>query len=63
LQRPALRLVVAHHTLGKAAQMGDEGTPIGQAARADALGDRVSHDLLGPAAADAKQEFGFQSQQ
>ena len=54
---PALPLVVAIIPLGEAAQMSDEGIPIRQAARADTFGDAGSHDLLGPAAADAEEEF------
>ena len=54
---PALPFVVAVVALGDAAQMGDEGIPVGQAVGADTLGDAGSEDLLGAAAADAEQKF------
>jgi hypothetical protein len=54
---PAPPLIVAVVAPGDAAQMGDEGIPIGQAVGADTLGDAGSEDLLGSAAADAEQEF------
>ena len=54
---PALPFVVAAIPLGEAAQVGDEGIPVGQAVGADVFCDAGSHDLLGAAAADAEQEF------
>ena len=53
----ALPLVVAVVALGEAAQMGDEGIPIGEAVGTDTLGNAGSEDLLGAAAADAEEEF------
>jgi len=53
----AAPFIVAVVALGEAAQMGDEGIPVGQAVGADTLGDAGSEDLLGAAAADAEEEF------
>lgn len=54
---PAPPFIVTHIALSKAAQMGDEGIPIGQPASPYPFGNAVSHDLLRPAAADAEQKF------
>ena len=54
---PALPLVKAAVAFGQAAQVGDEGIPVGQTVGADAVGNARGQDLLGSAAADAEQEF------
>ena len=54
---PAPPFIVAVIALGEAAQMGDEGIPIGEAVGTDTLGNARSEDLLGAAAADAEEEF------
>jgi len=53
----ATPFIVAVVALGEAAQMGDEGIPIGQAVGSHPLGDAGSEDLLGAAAADAEEEL------
>jgi hypothetical protein len=53
----ATPFIVAVVALGKAAKMGDEGIPIGQAVGTDAVGDAGSEDLLSAAAADAEEEL------
>ena len=53
----AAPFIVAVVALGEAAQMGDEGIPVGEAVGTDTLGNTGSEDLLGAAAADAEEEF------
>jgi hypothetical protein len=53
----AAPFIVAVVALGEAAQMGDEGIPIGEAVGTYTLGNTGSEDLLGAAAADAEEEF------
>lgn len=49
--------IITFVALGKPSQVGDEGIPIGQAVRADIVGDAGSEDLLGAAAPDAEEEL------